>query len=139
MRFPPSARVEVYAQAVRGLLELEPDAERRAKYIDYIDIYAALDDNERERYRRQHAEESDVMAGIVQRARDEGRQEGLEQGLEQGMEQGRTMLARLLERRFGNLPAETGERLRRASGTDLESWADKVLDAGSLEDVFNSR
>ena len=129
MRFPPGARVEVYAQAVRGLLELEPDAERRAKYIDYIDIYAALDDNERERYRRRHAEESDIMAGIVQRARDEGRQEGLEQGLRQGMEQGlergmeqgmrqqsRTMLARQLERRFGNLPAETGERLRRASG-----------------------
>ena len=72
------------------------------------------------------------MAGIVQRARDEGRQQGRVEGE-------RAVLARLLERRFGNLPAETGERLRRASGTDLESWADKVLDADSLEDVFNSR
>ena len=155
MRFPPSARVEVYAQAVRGLLELEPDAERRAKYIDYIDIYAALDDNERERYRRRHAEESDIMAGIVQRARDEGRREGLEQGLRQGMERSSKVWSRHAARQAPRGSARcwrdcsSGDsaicRRRPASGcggrrvTTSRSWADKVLDAGSLEDVFNSR
>ncbi len=41
MRIPADRRVEVYAQAVRGLLTLEPDGDKRAKYLEFIDIYAA--------------------------------------------------------------------------------------------------
>ena len=54
MRSPRERRIEVYARAVRGLLDLEPDRERRAKYVDFIDIYASLTDNERQRYRQQY-------------------------------------------------------------------------------------
>ena len=144
MRSPPHCRVEVYARAVRGLLELEPDRERRAKYVDFIDIYAGLTENERRRYRQQHPEESRTMAGIVQRARDEGRQQGIEQGIEQGMSRGlvegeRALLRRQLRRRFGLLPPETAERVDQASGPELESWADNVLDAGTLDEVFDSK
>jgi len=53
MRIPADRRVEVYAQAVRGLLTLEPDGDKRAKHLEFIDIYAALTDNEFRRYRRQ--------------------------------------------------------------------------------------
>ena len=49
MRGPAGRRVEVYAQAVRGLLALESDGSRRDKYLEFIDIYAGLTDNE---YRR---------------------------------------------------------------------------------------
>jgi hypothetical protein len=38
MNYPPERRVEVYAQAVRGLTALEPDREKRLKYLDFIDI-----------------------------------------------------------------------------------------------------
>jgi len=36
----------VYAAAVQGLVELEQDPEKKLKYLDFIDIYADLDDNE---------------------------------------------------------------------------------------------
>ena len=75
------------------------------------------------------------MAGIVQR----GREEGIEVGREEGIEQGeRTLLRRQLGRRFGLLPREADERIGRASTRDLESWAENVLDAGTLDDVFDS-
>lgn len=40
MAYAPGDKIEVYAQAVRGLLELESDPERQIKYLDFIDIYA---------------------------------------------------------------------------------------------------
>ena len=50
----PEDRVDVYAAAVRGLSTLEPDPERQLKYADFIDIYSALDDNERQRYESEY-------------------------------------------------------------------------------------
>ena len=134
MSSPERRRVEVYATAVSGLLELEPDADRRAKYLEFIDTYAALTDNEYRRYRQRHPEESNAMAGVIQRARDEG----IEQGMERGRVEGeRAVLERLLRRRFGELPPETAERLGRASAADLETWAENVLGAERLADVFD--
>ena len=60
-------RVDIYARAMRGLLELEPDGDRRAKYTEFIDIYAALTDNEFRRYQREHPEEGSTMAGVIHR------------------------------------------------------------------------
>ena len=64
-----------------------------------------------------------------------GREEGKRQGIEQGE---RTLLRRQLRRRFGLLPPEADERIGRASTRDLESWAENVLDAGTLDEVFDS-
>jgi len=55
MPYPPEHKVAVYAQAVRGLIALESDPEKRLKYLDFIDIYAALEDNERARYQRDYS------------------------------------------------------------------------------------
>ena len=46
------------------------------------------------------------------------------------------MLERQLQRRFGRLPPATARRLDGASQADLEAWADNVLDADSLDEVF---
>lgn len=57
--------------------------------------------------------------------------------MRQGRAEGeRAVLARRLQRRFGRLPPETAERLRRAPEADPEAWADTVLDAGLLDEVF---
>ena len=114
---------------------LERDADKRAKYIEFIDIYAGLTDNEFQRYQRQYPEESTTMAGVIQRARDEGMQQGMQQGRVEGE---RVVLERQLRRRFGLLPPEVAERLSEASATDLETWAENVLDAQALDDVFDS-
>ena len=138
MRTPAALRLDVYASAVRGLLDLEPDPDRRAKYIDFIDIYAGLTDNERRLYRQTHPEESSMMVGFNQQARDEGVRQGLSQGLSQGRVEGvRAVLVRQLKRRFGPLPSTVGARLSDASTAELEAWADNVLDAATLDEVFD--
>ena len=139
MRSPETRKVEVYAQAVQGLLALERDGDKRAKYIEFIDIYASLTDNEFRHYQRQYPEESSTMAGVIARARDEGMQQGMQQGMRQGRVEGeRAVLERLLRRRFGLLSPEVAERLDQASAADLETWAENVLDAQTLDDVFES-
>lgn len=43
-----------------------------------------------------------------------------------------------MSRRYGPLPGWVGERLAKAGSEDLERWADRVLDAASLDEVFGS-
>ena len=86
---------------------------------------------------------TDIMAGMFQRAREESMQLGIEQGMSRGMNRGRVegeraLLRRLLRRRFGVLSRETVARVDHASTRDLESWAENVLDAGTLDEVFDS-
>ena len=87
------------------------------------------------------------MTGVFQRAHDAGIElgivQGREQGIAQGMRQGRAegeraVLERLLRRRFGQLPPEAAERLRGAPEAELEAWADNVLDARTLDEVFRT-
>jgi hypothetical protein len=150
MQCSDAQKIEVYARAINGLLALEPDWDKRAKYVEFIDIYAGLTDNELRRFQQQYPEANDTMAGFFQRARNEAMQQGLEQGLEQGREQGReqgieqgrvegqrAVLERLLQHRFGHLSPEIMARLTQASRSELEAWADNVLDAGTLDDVFD--
>ena len=126
-------RIPTYAASVRGLFELESDPGRREKYLDFIDTYADLDDNERRRYRELYPQEATTMAGMFQTAREESMQQGLNRGRTEGE---RTLLQRQLRRRFGRLPPEAAARLDRASSPDLESWAENLLDAGTLDEVF---
>ncbi len=49
-----------------------------------------------------------------------------------------SLLKRLLRRRFEQLPSWIDQRLEQASRQELEGWADRVLDAERLEDVFSS-
>ena len=130
MDSPEHSKVEVYAQAIRGLLALERDGGKRAKYMEFIDIYAGLTENEFRRYQQQYPEETSIMAGAFQRVRNEARQQGRAEGE-------RAVLERLLRLRFGLLPPDITEKLRQASVSDLETWAESVLDAETLEDVFD--
>lgn len=69
----------------------------------------------------------------------EGRAEGRQEGIEQGVQHGeRAVLMRQFTRRFGPLDAATLQRLNDADRTELERWADNILDATTLEEVFRS-
>lgn len=66
-----------------------------------------------------------------------GIEKGIQQGMQQGMQQGEAaLLERQLIRRFGPLAPETRGRLANAPLDRLGRWADNILDARSLEDVF---
>ncbi len=134
MHIPAGHEINVYHQAIQGLKKLEPDRDKQAKYVDFIDIYARLTDNQLQQWQQQYPEESTTMTGFAQRYRDEGMQLGRQEGERRVLER---LLQRLLQRRFGALSAENTERLTEASMEDLETWAENVLDAQTLDDVFD--
>jgi hypothetical protein len=46
------------------------------------------------------------------------------------------LLTRQLTRRFGTLPADVTARMEDADTDTLEAWADRLLDARTLDEVF---
>lgn len=66
-----------------------------------------------------------------------GWKQGLEKGLEQGRQQGQAALVeRQLRLRFGALPDAVQQRLAKADTVELTAWADALLDARSLDEIF---
>ncbi|MBV5299952.1 MAG: Rpn family recombination-promoting nuclease/putative transposase [Rhodoferax sp.] len=64
-------------------------------------------------------------------------QEGEKKGEQKGEQKGQSgLLQRMLVRRFGPLPQDMVQRLSNATTDQLELWADRVLDARSLNEVF---
>jgi hypothetical protein len=47
-------------------------------------------------------------------------------------------LRRQLHKRFGELPEEIELRLNNATLAQLEVWADRVLDARTVEEIFGA-
>ncbi len=83
MAYPHEHRIDVYAQAREGLVELEPDPERRFKYSEFIDWYAKLDDADFIRYREEYLPKSrnrEAITGFTQMMIEEGRQMGVRIG-----------------------------------------------------------
>ncbi|MBF0188284.1 MAG: Rpn family recombination-promoting nuclease/putative transposase [Magnetococcales bacterium] len=67
----------------------------------------------------------------------EGRAEGRNEGRAEGRaEEAGSMLSRLLQRRFGDLPHWAQEKIQNANVKTLEQWSDRIFDADSLEAVF---
>lgn len=81
----------------------------------------------------------------IERGLQKGMAEGLEKGMQKGMEKGReegraqgtaSILLRLLNRRFGPLSADVTQRLSQSTPEQLEIWAERVLDARTIDEVF---
>ena len=63
---------------------------------------------------------------------------GEKKGMQKGLQQGQSgLLTRQLTHRFGSLPGEVSQRLEQASTDELETWADRVLGARTLAEVFS--
>lgn len=67
--------------------------------------------------------------------------QGIAKGIEKGREEGRlegeaALLAKQLTKKFGPLSAATKKRLEKASEKDLGRWAERILTAEKLTDVF---
>ncbi len=100
-----------------------------------VETYLKLDAQDEERFaaemRRDTYKEVRNMVITWEDALAASKEEGLLQGEA-------SVLRRLLKRRFVELPPWVGERLERAGRGELESWAERVLDAERLEDVFGA-
>ncbi|MBC7860060.1 MAG: DUF4351 domain-containing protein [Burkholderiaceae bacterium] len=109
-----------------------------------IDLFSVIDwmmrlpaDLEAELWRDiQEWERSDTMPYVTSVERI-GLERGLKLGREEGRQEGQSLLlARQLTKRFGPLPEHIQQRLAQASAVQLEMWAEAVLDASKLSDVF---
>nr|WP_300989082.1 transposase [Thiocapsa sp.] len=126
--------------------QLKRDPERCLKYLDFIDIYAALDENERIPYTQRYPQEAADMSGFAQRFIEQGIEKGIEQGIErgfvQGIEQGvqrgeARMLLSLLRLRFAELPNAVQQRIESADADTLLHWSERVLTARTLAEVLD--
>jgi predicted transposase/invertase (TIGR01784 family) len=82
--------------------------------------------------------ESRGMERGLQQGLQQGRQEGLQQGRQEGLQAGqRELLLRLLRRRFGELPAAVAQRVAAAQMPELDRWAEQLLVASELDEVFS--
>nr|VFJ97032.1 MAG: Putative transposase, YhgA-like [Candidatus Kentron sp. LFY] len=90
MRQDPEQRVEIYLRAQEGLAQLEPDPNKRIKYIDFIARYANLTEEEQAQYKQylQQSSYKEVIMGPVQQAREEGIQQGFQDGIQRGIQLG---------------------------------------------------
>ena len=69
--------------------------------------------------------------------KDQGKAEGEQIGIAKGRVEGEGLLLRkLLVKRWGALPDWAEQKLTHASTEQLETWAEKILDADNLEAVF---
>jgi hypothetical protein len=64
---------------------------------------------------------------------------GLMEGQEKGIAKGKAaLLARFLEKRFGELPESLRQRIFDADVETIDAWADRAFEAPSLQAVFES-
>jgi len=126
------------------------DAENGVEYIEAVCNYAltAGEVSNTEKFvtiisnELSRATGEKIMTGAEQLMQI-GVQKGIQQGIQQGIEQGtlegeRTILKRLLTRRFGFISLRYLEKIQNADSGTLLLWSEKILDAGKVEDVFNS-
>jgi flagellar biosynthesis/type III secretory pathway protein FliH len=74
---------------------------------------------------------------VMAQEREQGRIEGRAEGEARGKARGKAeTLLRLLERRFHGVPEEYHAQVLAADAEQLDTWIDAVLDAGSIEAVF---
>ncbi|QLF93453.1 DUF4351 domain-containing protein [Pseudomonas sp. ABC1] len=84
------------------------------------------------------------VSSFERKAQARGFEQGIEQGLEEGMVQGlergtQAILLKQLTHRFGELDAATQARVQAAKTLELERWAENILEARTLDEVFAGR
>jgi predicted transposase/invertase (TIGR01784 family) len=100
-----------------------------------------LNDDERRAYEnfQKDLHQDASMALPYEVGKEEGMVEGRAEGRAEGIKEERAAtLIRLLTRKFGVLPAEHHQRIQRADAELLLTWSELILEAKTLDDVFQS-
>jgi len=75
----------------------------------------------------------EIAEEVMQQGKLEGKIEGIQEGTLKGESQ---ILSRQLNKRFGPLPLWAQQNLAEANTDQLELWAERILDAKTLAEVF---
>jgi hypothetical protein len=80
-----------------------------------------------------------IMGWLTQPYYDKGKAEGRAEGRAEGEASGEAkILTRLLERRFGAVPAALHQRIFAADVASIETWVERAFEAPDLQSVFDS-
>ncbi len=138
----PEERYRWKLRFVRRLYELgyiKDDVLQLFSFIDWVmDLPEELEKQlDREIQEIETERGMQYVTSIERRALKRGVEQGIQEGIQQGVQQGEArLLHRQLIRRHGALPPSVTRRLENASTEEIERWADKVLIAKTLDDVF---
>ena len=122
----------VFAELLGAVLEpLAPGVRVPEELLEIRNMLASRAED----WKRQWLQEGELKGR--QEGELKGRREGEERGEQRGRRQGEAaILLRLLERRFGALPAWASDRIATADTVAMEEWSLRVFDAASLDDVL---
>ena len=149
-RRSPAARFDAKRRLVRLLYERDWTRQRILDFFSVLDWMMRLpkeleqrlwQDIEKIEGERKVKYVTSVERLAIERGLRKGMEQGLEIGIEKGIEQGRaqgtaSVLLRLLNRRFGPLSPDITRRLSQSTPEQLEIWAERVLDARAIDEVF---
>jgi hypothetical protein len=126
-------RPPVKLECLRLLTTLRIDPARMKLISGFIDTYLRLNREETLRFEREAdtvltTNERTTMLELTTSWKEEGRQEGRR-------EESVRLALRLLQRRFGALPADAESRIRALSLEQSESLAEALLDFASVSDL----
>ena len=116
------------------------DTRRATRYADFI--LASLSEAARLHLetlmsQQGYQYQSEFARKYFQQGRDEGHQKGLDEGRKEGLDEGRKEVLLLqLAQRFGDPPAAVRQRIEDASADQLRRWAERIISAPSIEDIF---
>jgi hypothetical protein len=80
-----------------------------------------------------------IMGWFSQPYYDKGKAEGRAEGRAEGEARGEAkILTRLLEIRFGAIPAALHQRIFAADVASIETWVERAFEAPDLQSVFDS-
>jgi len=137
MAHPKQDRLAIYLAAQLGLLQIEPNPNKQRKYIEFIDYYANLSEEETLEFRTHYLNEAGEIMGLGQIIRQEcqvARQEGQQEGRQ---EESIALVTRLLRRKFGLHP-ELGPllvQLKTLPVEKLEDLAEAIFDRAEVSEL----
>jgi len=83
------------------------------------------------------SDRGDEVMSIAEMLREAGRKAGIQTGIQTGIHTGESnVLVRQLERKFGVIPFIYQKRIQEADSEQLLCWAEKLLEAETLERLF---
>ncbi|WP_437674659.1 DUF4351 domain-containing protein [Sorangium sp. So ce131] len=150
--FVKRGEVAEWSAAEARFIPLAPDATIEDPcLVRAVPVRALLDGATAEREviraleRKGNPELEAIKARERQAALDEGRRSGLDDGRRSGLDEGRrsgldegqrAVLLRQLRVRFGEVPEAARTQVLAASGERLEVWAERILVARTLDELF---
>lgn len=135
------------AAAVRRILQQIATADESSRYNALAQLLILSELRDLSKTIEEEAERMPIIGDIrdhsvigpwIRQGEEKGLQEGQRRGLEEGYRQTRQILLRQIERRFGPVSSELGERVNQLSGSQLDELALRLFDVESPEELFSN-